>query len=153
MNQSEAMRGVNGLGDLADEIHFLLERQRRGDAVERDAVNLLHGDVAVPGDLADLEHLADGRMIDARLGPSLALESFQRSGVGDAEKLQGHESSQPRVPRLEDLAHAAAAEAALQNVAVPVEEVAGNRGVVARRCRLTVVVEGRLGLLIGHGLD
>jgi hypothetical protein len=119
VDDAEQVRRVHGLGDRLDHVHLLLDRHRLRGLGERQAVDELHGDVRLAGDLPHLEHLADVRVVDARLGAGLLEEAHRRVGVGVVEELDRRPAIEPLVARLVDGAHPAAAEQLDELVAVP----------------------------------
>src|SRR5262249_20102392 len=97
----------------------LVERHLLGRLQERPALDELHGDVRFARHLADLEHLADVRVVDARLCARLLQEALRRVRVGVVEELDRRRTIDPLVARPIDDAHPALAEQLDQLVAIP----------------------------------
>jgi hypothetical protein len=77
VDQAAGVEGVDRVGELAEQLERLLDRQRaaRDPRRQRLAVKLLHREVGPPvGDLADREHLDDAGVVDLGEPPRLDQE-------------------------------------------------------------------------------
>ena len=109
------VRGIKRIGDFDGQgeqglgVHGLA----RDAVLQRDPVEKLHGDEGLAVLLANVVNGADVGMIQGGSGLGLALEAGQGLRVaGDflGQKLEGHKTMKPRVFRLIDHAHTAAAQ-------------------------------------------
>ena len=81
--------------------------------LQRRALQILHGDEGAAVLLADVVNRADVRVIQGGRGSGLALESIQRLRVASefvGQELERDKAMEPRVLRLVDHAHPAAAQ-------------------------------------------
>src|SRR5689334_7586037 len=120
MRELQSKRRLLGDTDLVSKGQLAL---RLGQKL---AVDVLHRDIGLALDLADLEDLADPGMLDARQGTRLLQEALLESLVLARDKLQRDDAQNPPIARLVDRPHPAMAQDAEELVAVPV----GNRKAV-----------------------
>ena len=123
VDEAEPVRRVNGIGDVVHDRDLLLQRQRRRGARQRAPVDELHADVRAAGDLADLVHLADVRVLDARLRTRFVQKARHLLRILGREHLDGDVASEARVVGAIDAAGSAGAEERLDLIAL----VAGER--------------------------
>ena len=119
MDDAGAVGVVDALGGAADHHDALLDGELAGDGAERLAVDVLHRDVDLAVDLADLVDPAHAIVIDPRLGARLADQPANPFWIIAVHELDRDLTAQPRIDREEDFAHAALAEEPDAEVAVP----------------------------------
>jgi hypothetical protein len=83
VQDTEHLGLVKRQGHVADDGDLVVQRAASRQIAERPAVDELHRDVGSPVDLADLEDLADVRMIDARLRARLLEQAHRRRSMDD----------------------------------------------------------------------
>src|SRR6185437_12607669 len=108
------VRGLQGIGDFDSPLYRLRRRDRpaRQPRVQRLALEQLHHEKGLALVLAELVQGADVGMVERRDRQRLALKTLTRGGAGGfGQKLERDEAVQALVAGLEDLAHAACAEA------------------------------------------
>ncbi len=146
VDQAVRVRGIDGVGDALEDLHELAGWQPAGDRPEVGAVDELHCDVAAIALLADLVHLADVVMGDARLELRLALEALVLLGIDRREQLERHGPAELLVAGAIDLAAAAAADQVLDDVAaVASAQAAGRQPVAVGALRLIERIDRRGG--------
>lgn len=123
MDEALLVRGVQRLGDLLQGADLVIARHGLLTC-ERGALDELHGDIRLTFNLADIVDFADMRVLDARLGPSFALELAALSGAKGvgltaAQELDGHAAVEPTVARLIYRPHATSTEEAFDAIAIP----------------------------------
>ena len=104
------VRLVQRARDVADGLHLLVQRHALRGLAERAALDELHGDVRLALDLADLEHLADARVLDAGLRPRLLEQAQRQARVAAADELERDLAVELAVDAQVDGAHPALAE-------------------------------------------
>src|SRR5580658_7292933 len=114
MNDALLVRRIQRLGDLYCQVQQLVasKRTRFDGMLQRLSVQKLHRDEGSPGLLADVVNRANVAMVQRAGGPSLTLESDNRSYIrGEIlrQELQRYQPSEPGIARLIDDAHAPAA--------------------------------------------
>jgi hypothetical protein len=122
VDEPQRVRRVDGVGHLGHDADDLFLGHPRGRLAERGAVDVLHRDVRTTVQLADLVDLADVRVMDARLHAGLV-----QPAVAAQEHLQRHASVEARLVRETDDAGPAAAEDALDAIALPLGQAGGDR--------------------------
>ena len=127
--------GAERTRHLAGNRQDLVEGQRPGGeaGLQAAALEQLHRDERLALALVDFENGADIRMVERRGQARLPLESQDRLGVSGKrglQELERHRSRQPRILRLVDDAHAAAAKDADH---IKVRDVAADHDVTVAR--------------------
>src|SRR5262245_41461085 len=83
-------------------------------------VDIMHGNVDLAVDFADLMDLADIGMVDARLRPRLLHEPQDQALIRAVDKLERYQAPKPAITTLIDRAHAAPAQKPEKFIALPV---------------------------------
>ena len=109
------VRQLNRVGDLHAQVEHHRQRQRLAadEPIERLAFQVLHRDVLLALELADVVHRADARVVHRRGGLGLAFEAFERHRVARqrrGQELQDQRAAQPGVFGAINDAHAAGAD-------------------------------------------
>ena len=138
VDQPVAMHERQRVRHLQRDAQRLLEAEQLvlDDAVERAALEILHGDVALALELAVLVDRGDARVHEVRRVARLALEALVRLGVDlhvGAQDLERHRALEPNVARAVHRRQRALAEPVLDRVVLEVGEAAlvaglGHRG-------------------------
>src|SRR5206468_7784702 len=144
-----AMRRMHGVGQRADQVGRRAGGLGRAGQLEGQAtpVHELHREIRPAFLLADVVKLYDVRVPQGRDRLGLPLEPFplvRDGGAAAEQRLDGDGSVEPEMPRLEDHAHAAAAEDRLDLVAGDARE-----GVFLQRPGGRVVRSGKQGIQVG----
>jgi hypothetical protein len=133
VDEAGGVGGVDRARHGREQGHDLSPREAGDCLVETDAIDVLHRDVGVALDLARLEHLANVRVIDPRLGASFAQQALALIRFAAMEDLHRREAHQRGIEDLVDRSHAAGSESGDHLVAVPTVEdleVAGDAAVL-----------------------
>ena len=88
VNDSLAVRFVDGFSRIADELHLFRQAQPGKRSFQRLSIDKLHRDVGLAFDFADFVDLADRGMIDASLGAGFPLKARHHLGIAAANELE-----------------------------------------------------------------
>jgi hypothetical protein len=115
MNETRSVGGVQGRGDLLDDVHgtFGLERAGLEHGVQVHAVDQPHGQIEAAVDFTDVMDRHDVGFFEASSGAGLAAEApveIGVCGVVGQQHLERHDAVDGGVVGLPHLAHAAAAQ-------------------------------------------
>ncbi len=120
MDEIEAVRRMEGVGDVGHDLGFFAQGQPVADLGQGAPGDVLHDDEGMSLDFADLEDRTDTFVVDPGLDPGLPDEALDDVGVVPAKELDGDGAAQPGIVGPVDVAHPAPADEVDQLVAIPV---------------------------------
>src|SRR5213078_4508401 len=119
VEDARPVRLVDPESGLAEDHRRLLDGEPARQGAERLATDVLHGDVDLAADLADLVHLADALVAHPCLRAGLGDKPPDRVARVAAHELDGDVAVEPRIAGEEHLTHTALTEEAEALVAIP----------------------------------
>ena len=164
VDETGLVGGVQRVGHIDHDRRLLTHIREIGDLLDRTTGDVLHGDVGVPLDLADLVHRTQILVVHLCLNLGLAGKTSDLLGVVPTQKLERHVAAEARVAGFEHVAHPAAPNELHELVAIPIgdredlEWVVGDGGLVlASACgrgagQPIFVVEAELAREFGEGV-